>query len=145
MERTSPNELAQRIARVLAPRGEILEAYLFGSGARGGDGPLSDVDVAVFVDPAAPGDYPFGHEADLATALLRELPGRTIDVLVLNQAPPVLYHRVLRDGIRLLARRLQDTTTREGQALSRYCDFLPQLRKISDAQDQRIARGRYGR
>ena len=53
-----------------------------------------------------------------------------IDVLVLNQAPPVLYHRVLRDGRRLLARDLRATTTREGYALSRYCDYLPQLAKI---------------
>jgi hypothetical protein len=29
----------------------------------------------------------------------------------------------LRDGVRLLSRSEPATTTREGQALSRYCDF----------------------
>jgi hypothetical protein len=45
-----------------------------------------------------------------------------VDVVVLNAAPPMLYHRVLRDGIRVISRGLARTTTRDGQALSRYCD-----------------------
>lgn len=53
-----------------------------------------------------------------------------IDVVILNRAPPLLYHRVLRDGIRVLSRDLRATTVREGQALSRYCDFLPYLNRI---------------
>jgi len=32
--------------------------------------------------------------------------------------------------LRILARDLRATTTREGRALSRYCDYLPQLDKI---------------
>ena len=45
-----------------------------------------------------------------------------------------LYHRVLRDGIRFLSRDLRATTTRAGQALSRYFDFLPQLEKMDRAR-----------
>ena len=54
--------------------------------------------------------------------------------MVLNRAPPLLYHRVLRDGRRILARDLRATTTREGYALSRYCDFVPQLAKMAAAR-----------
>ena len=50
--------------------------------------------------------------------------------MALNRCPPALYHRVLRDGVRLLCRDAQRTTTREAQALSRYCDFEPELRRI---------------
>ena len=57
-----------------------------------------------------------------------------VDVVLLNHAPPVLYHRVLRDGVRLLSRDLPATTTRAGQALSRYCDFVPQLAKMEAAR-----------
>ena len=64
-----------------------------------------------------------------------------VDVLILNRAPPVLYHRVLRDGVRVLSRDLAATTTREGQALSRYCDFVPQLAKMEVAR-RRAARHR---
>ena len=68
-----------------------------------------------------------------------------VDVVVLNEAAPLLYHRVLRDGVRILARDLRATTTREGQALSRYCDFLPQLEKIDAAHRARTEGGRFGR
>jgi hypothetical protein len=68
-----------------------------------------------------------------------------VDVVVLNRASPLLYHRVLRDGIRVFARDAPATTTREGRALSRYCDYLPHLRKIDAAHAARIERGRFGR
>jgi hypothetical protein len=35
-----------------------------------------------------------------------------LDLVVLNRAPPVLDHRVLRDGIRIMARDLRATTCR---------------------------------
>jgi hypothetical protein len=54
----------------------------------------------------------------------------SVDVVILNRAPPLLYHRVLRDGSRLVSRDLRATTVREGRALSRYCDFAPQLARI---------------
>ena len=41
---------------------------------------------------------------------------------------------MLRDGVRVLSRDLSATTTREGQALSRYCDFVPQLAKMEAAR-----------
>jgi hypothetical protein len=39
-----------------------------------------------------------------------------------------------RDGMRILSRDLRATTTREGYALSRYCDYVPQLAKIEAAR-----------
>lgn len=107
-----------------------MEAYLFGSCATHTAEPHSDVDVAVYVDRARVRAGVFGYRADLTTYLMAALGTNEIDVVVLNDAPPLLYHRVLRDGVRLLARDLRATTTREGRALSRYCDFVPQLDKI---------------
>ena len=57
-----------------------------------------------------------------------------VDVVVLNEAPILLYHRVLHDGVRLFSRDLRATTSRAGQALSRYFDFLPQLDKMDAAR-----------
>ena len=91
MEQPSRNQLIESIVRVLEPRDEILEAYLFGSRARGASGPLADVDVAVFLDRTDAGAYPFGYPAELATVLMRELRTNAIDVVVLNGAPPLLY------------------------------------------------------
>jgi len=133
------------LREALAKRPEVLEAYLFGSTARGEQQEHSDVDVAVYVNRAATPATPFGYAADLATELMRALATNSIDVVVLNDAPPLLYGRVLRDGIRICSRDLVASTRREGQALSRYCDFLPQLAKIDAAHHTRIVRGDFGR
>ena len=127
-------QVLERLSRALAPRDEILEAYLFGSHARGQARPDSDVDVAVYVDEAAADEGHWGYRAELATDLMAALGTDDVDVVVLNEAPILLYHRVLRDGVRLLSRDLRATTSRAGQALSRYFDFLPQLDKMDAAR-----------
>src|SRR5262249_11071946 len=107
--------------------------------------PHSDIDVAVYLREPRPPASACGYVAELTSALMRALATNRVDVVVLNDAPPLLYHRVLRDGIRILSRDVRDTTTREGHALSRYCDFLPQLRKIDAAHHARIQGGHFGR
>ena len=129
----SAAELATRIAGVLEPRREILEAYLFGSHARGAGHAHSDVDIAVFIDEESAEPGLFGYQSELTATLMSTLGTNSVDVVILNDAPPLLYHRVLRDGKRVLSRNLKATTVREGRALSRYCDFVPQLAKIDTA------------
>jgi len=128
----STPRLAEGITNVLSARREILEAYLFGSLARGAGQAQSDVDIAVFVDEEEIEESLFGYRSELTATLMSRLGTNSVDVVVLNRAPPLLYHRVLRDGSRLLSRDLRATTVREGRALSRHCDFAPQLAKIDD-------------
>lgn len=139
------DEIIERLRETLARRAEVLEAYLFGSWARGEAQPHSDVDVAVYVDEARVASTPFGYDAELAAELMAALGTDRVDVVLLASAPPLLYHRVLRDGIRLLARDLRETTAREGRALSRYCDYVPQLAKIDAAASRRLRLGGFGR
>jgi len=128
------------LRRALVSRSEVLEAYLFGSQATGKAQSHSDIDVAVFVDASRADDGGYGYVAGLTTHLMAALGSNAVDVVVLNRAPPVLYHRVLRDGQRILSRELRATTTREGYALSRYCDFVPQLAKIEAARKHAVRR-----
>lgn len=126
----STGGLPERITDVLLARREILEAYLFGSRARGAGQAHSDIDIAVFIDESQIKPGPFGYRSDLTATLMSALRTNSVDVVILNHAPPLLYHRVLRDGLRLLSRDLRATTVREGRALSRYCDFVPHLAKV---------------
>ncbi len=141
----SNEELIEHSRGCLAPRREIAEAYLFGSVARGTARRHSDVDVAVYLDPENPPQSGYGYDAELATELMSALETNRVDVVLLNRAGPLLYHRVLRDGVRVVSRDLRATTSREGYALSRYFDWLPQQRKLDAAISARAARGEIGR
>jgi predicted nucleotidyltransferase len=137
--------LVETLKERLRGRPEILEAYLFGSFAQGRAQPHSDVDLAVYIDPDHLQGSPFGYAAELTADLSAALRRQSVDVVLLNHAPPLLYHRVLRDGVRVIARKLAATTTREGQALSRYCDYVPHLRKIDTVHAARLERGDFGK
>ncbi len=127
------DQIQARLREILESRPEILEAYLFGSVSRGNAQPHSDLDVAVVLDGARIDQSGFGFQAALTADLMAGLGTNAVDVVILNHASPLIYHRVLRDGIRLFSRDLRATTTREAQALSRYFDFIPQLDKIDEA------------
>ena len=129
---------------LLAGRPEVHEGYLFGSEARGDARRGSDVDVAVYIEPSRAPASAFGYAADLAAAIGAATGRRDVDVVVLNDAGPLLYHRALR-GIRVFARDLRAATTREGRALSRYCDYLPQVRRIDAALKARLKADAFGR
>ena len=137
-------ELCVRLTAALERRPEVLEAYLFGSWSRDRAQPHSDVDVGVFLEPPAQ-VHAMAAAADIGADLMAALGRNGVDVVVLNAAPPVLHHRVLRDGIRLVSRDLAATTTREGRVLSRYCDHVPQLAKIDAAFSRRLELGAFGR
>lgn len=83
------------------PRGAVA-VYLFGSEARGTARASSDVDVGVLLEAEPPRTLEglrFDLQDDLQ-AFLR----RTVDLVVINRAPPDLVHRVLRDGVLVLDR-----------------------------------------
>jgi uncharacterized protein len=145
MQREPLGPLIQRIGAALAPRAEVLEAYLFGSMARGQAQGHSDLDVAVYVDPSALQRPGFGVGIEISTDLSQALGRSDVEVVILNDAPPVLYRSVLKDGVRILSRDLRATTTREGWALSRYCDYVPQLEKLERSHRARIGAGEFGR
>lgn len=137
--------LIEQLSAALGARPEVLEAYVFGSVARGEAQAHSDLDVAVYVTDAALAIPGFGYAAELGAELQQALGRPDVDIVVLNHATPLLYHRVLRDGVRVLSRDLVASTRREGNALSRYCDDLPRLRIVEAAHRARMQAGEFGR
>ncbi|MCY4635063.1 MAG: nucleotidyltransferase domain-containing protein [Acidobacteria bacterium] len=132
------------LARGLRTEPTVRLAWLFGSRARGTARRDSDVDVAVLVDDVcadgsgALKDSYFRVIGVLGRAVRSDL----IDVVILNHAPPLLRHRVLRDGVLLYARsevervRFVHRTTRE------YLDFEPRLREQTRLLIRRMKEGR---
>jgi predicted nucleotidyltransferase len=100
---------------------EILAVYLFGSWAEGVAHARSDLDLAVLLRPEVErADYA-DHRWELLEELSRALHSR-LDLIILNQAPPLLQFQVLQKG-RLLYDRDPDLRAElEMHMLSRYYD-----------------------
>lgn len=115
------------ITETLSPLGDrLVAAYLFGSVARGTDRPSSDVDVAILLQTPPSGELDgvrFSLEGDLERAL-----GRPCQIVLLNDAPVDLVHRVLRDGKLLVDRDRSARIAFEVRARNEYFDLLPVLR-----------------
>jgi predicted nucleotidyltransferase len=105
-----------------APPG-VVAVYLFGSVARGQAGRSSDVDLAVLYDSTPPATLE-GLGLELAGELEAAI-GRTVDLVVLNRAPPDLVHRVLRDGVLVVERDRRRRIEFEVKARNEYFDLAP--------------------
>lgn len=100
MQKTGKKEILELVKRYFSGRLEIKFAYLFGSHARGTANKLSDVDIAVFIDKSMIDEekHPYGYKASVIADLMQVLNTNEVDLVVLNDAPYILRHRVLRYG-----------------------------------------------
>lgn len=110
------------MARVLENNPRIAYGLVFGSVARGHAHPGSDVDVAVGVTPGVD----FAHAAiGRLISDLERASGRTVDLVLLHEAPPALAYRVFRDGTVLSARDRPALVERQVRAVLDYLDYRP--------------------
>ncbi len=103
----------------------LVAAYLFGSVARSTEHPESDVDVGILLRTVS-SDGLDGLRFSVEGRLERVL-GRPCQIVVLNNAPPDLVHRVLRDGRLLVDRDPAARIEFEVRARNEYFDLLPIL------------------
>jgi hypothetical protein len=110
----------------------VVAAYLFGSQASGATTPLSDVDIAVILEPhvASPGNVQARLISDLMLALRRS----DIDVVILNAAPPLLKERASSRGRLIYCRDAVARIRFEVAARREYLDTQP----LRDAQDKAL-------
>lgn len=134
----------RQMAAVLDREG-VVSADLIGSQARGAAGSLSDIDVAVWLDPAldraARGELRILLASELTSALSTE----EIDVLVLNDAPPLVTHRATGEGVRLVTRDELARVRLESDALLVYLDTAPLREELDRGVRRRLEEGRFGR
>lgn len=104
----------------------IATLYLFGSQATGKKGPLSDVDMAVLLDEkqVSPKRF-FRFRLDLIAAATRACRRPDVDVVVLNEATPVLKYEVVRSGRLLYERDHSLRVEFEARAIQHYLDLEP--------------------
>ena len=127
--------LVDRVRALLEGEPAVRLAYLFGSAARGEAGVESDVDLAVLLEPA-------GRILEIAERLEGGT-GRTVDLVDLRRAPPLLLREVLRDGLVLACRDPLERAEFEARALAEYLD-TQHLRDVQRQYLRERAEARHG-
>ncbi len=107
--------------------------YLFGSQARGKTGPLSDYDFAVQSVPGLSAAKRFHLKLQLMDRLSRILRTDAVDVVLLEDASPLLAHRVLKDARIVFCRNQKSRIRSEFHTLTSYLDFSDDLQFYAQA------------
>jgi predicted nucleotidyltransferase len=135
------NSTLATIQSRLAADPTVLFATLFGSRACGSPRADSDWDLAVFLDPSLDGRSRTATRAQLIAALEPEY---RVDLVVLNDAPPLVAHRAL-CGERLFVRDQPAYVRFFVHTLALAFDESHWNEIHAQARRRRLAEGTFGR
>jgi hypothetical protein len=147
-ERPVPADLEARLAalgRIWADDPEIATVYLFGSRARGVAFAHSDIDLGLILASGLDGDQRWRKRLDLLRSATEVLGTDAVDLVVLEDAPIVLAHRILRDGRRLDERDPHRRTQVAEDVMRRYADEEYLRRELDRGLTDRLREGRFAR
>lgn len=119
----------------------MISAYLFGSEAEGRAHRESDVDLGVllprdrFPDPARR----FEHRLTLSSRLSEGLGSRVLDLVILNDTPPLLARHIVTKGHRLLCTDPEADHAFVRDAQLRAADIEPFVRRMRQIKLERMA------
>jgi len=112
------------VKRRLEARDDVTAVWLFGSRARGTERSTSDVDVAVLRKEGAEGGLE-GLMLDVEDDIRGDLGGMKVQLVVIDDAPSDLVHRVMRDGILLIDRDKSRRVAFTCRKRAEYFDLEP--------------------
>ncbi len=127
---TIDTSLKAQLAAIFEAR-KVVFAYLFGSQTRGEAGPLSDIDIAIGFDQAVGPDERYDLRLEVLGELTDLFKTDDIDLVVLNDAPPLLAHRILREGQLLFSADEKTRMAFETSAVLKYLDWKPHIEKYT--------------
>jgi predicted nucleotidyltransferase len=119
----------------------VLVAYLFGSHAVGRVGPASDRDIAVLLDPGLTRQERGRWRLELIGRLIDFYSSDAIDLVVLNDAPPLLRFEVIRVRHVLYNRDDEARVAFEVRAMQEWFDWAPRYRRMQQARLRQFAQG----
>jgi uncharacterized protein len=138
------NITTQPFSEYFSRQPDVIVAYLFGSVARGQETRLSDVDIAVLLDPMTEPEAVLDRQITRLTDL-EQMARLEVQLTLLNHAPPLLAYQVIREGVLLHQRSEAERVAFQVKAMKEYFDVQPMLAFHNDALRQRIREDGLGR
>jgi predicted nucleotidyltransferase len=124
--------LLDRLRRAVTDLPAVRLAAVFGSVARGEERPGSDVDVGVRLNPDSSA---LRQEVEAA---LGRAAGREVDVVFLDEAPPLLRFEIGADGLVLVERETHAWADFRARSMIDWWDWAPYAKRIEDAAIERL-------
>jgi predicted nucleotidyltransferase len=134
----------ERLAAALDQKG-VVAAMIIGSQARREASALADVDLAVWLEDGLSGAERRSLRARLHGASAAALRTSEVDLVVLNDASPLLRHRALRDRKLIVDRDEQQRVRVEVRSVLEYLDTAPLRALRLEALRARLASDSFGR
>nr|MDO8098487.1 nucleotidyltransferase domain-containing protein [Candidatus Njordarchaeota archaeon] len=111
-----------KLQSYFAKQGDVRLAYLFGSHAKNREGPLSDIDIAVFLDKKLGKSERQKRKLDLINKISSILKTDRIDLVIMNNCPTSLNYEIIKHGRILHMKDVEEKVDVESSILSRYLD-----------------------
>ena len=121
-------EIIKKIKETAEKYNQVTFAILFGSIATDEQSPISDIDIAVYVDETKVDDL-FKFQLKLLGAFNDCFKTDEIDLVILNEAPPALKYEIIKKGILVFCRNENVYDEFYLRAMKEYFDFYPILKK----------------
>ena len=141
MSLITKNAIQKKLASIFRTHPSALFAYLYGSYAKGEEGPLSDIDIAVFFDKqlarAKRDKAKDAAEYDIIDAF----PKQKIDLIDLNDfdsLTPLLEREIVYDGILVYSKDEAARAHFESVAIGEWLDWEPHHRTYHDAMEREL-------
>ncbi len=133
----------EELKKFMKKQKQIRLAYLFGSYAKGKEGPLSDVDIAVFLDEIISKSKRFEQRLNLINEISSILKSDNVDVIIMNDAPLNLNYEIIKNGKLLVVKDEEKRTELESEVISKYLDRVYYERRgLNDFLKKILKRGK---
>ena len=131
------NSLPEKLRAAIGQHPAIF-GHIFGSYSKGSASQLSDLDVAVYFDPQLSKYARHRARMNLITLCQEVIPDTRVDLVVLNDVPPILGFEIIKYGKMIFD---LDPTVRqsvEERMIMNYLDFKPFSDKFNFWQTETI-------
>lgn len=135
MEKTKLKKLSEHLGKY-----PVILAYLFGSEAKGKSGPLSDIEIALFIDKGISKSEQFDLRRRLSNEL-SSIMGVMVDLVILNDTPIQLSFEIIKNGKLISCGNKETKVDMEVEILSKYLDRRYYDKRHAELTLEKIAEG----
>jgi len=128
-------EIMEALRKIFKSEEKISVAYLFGSHAKKLNTSISDVDIAILLSETPKNLFEYYL---YMVNKLSGIVGDNLDLIILNTAPPMLKHQIIKYGKIIYTRDEKERIKFEARAESEYLDFSRALRRYDECLIKQI-------